>query len=99
MLQLSPGMEDTNHRALYSLESRGQETLLKTVHKTRETPHPPHPPPQVFSSVSKKKILWKLKTASDGWLVFMAGELRFSQVTSIKMCEDFVALSWWFFGG
>lgn len=94
MLQLRTGMEDTNHRALYSLESRGQETLLKTVHKTRETP-----PPQVFSTVSKKKILWKLKTASDGWLVFMAGELRFSQVTSIKVCEDFVALSWWFFGG
>lgn len=54
----------------------------------------------VFSTGSKKKMLWKAKAASDGWLVFTAEELRFSQVTSAKTCEDFVVLSsQCFFGG
>lgn len=44
----------------------------------------------------------KAKPVSAGWLLLLAAELRFSQVTSFKMCKDFVALSsqcflgnWW----
>lgn len=51
---------------------------MQTVRETRETPC---------------RVLCWPKAVSGGWLVFVAAGPRFPQVSSLKMCEDFVALS------
>jgi len=69
MLQLRTGIADTNHWALCSLESQGQEALVRTVHSTGETHNPP---PLGILYCQQKENLMEAK-GSKWWLAGLHG--------------------------